>query len=72
MYDNSIPKISLEAARINAHMTQQEVAEALGINRDTVRRYEQGKSCPTFKTFIKLAELYNFPKDYIFLPDSPL
>ena len=39
-----IPKITLEAARVNAHFTQREAAKALGISVATLQNYESGRT----------------------------
>lgn len=66
------PKITLEAARVNAHMLQKEAAQRLGISPETLRSYESGKTEISYQTAVKLAELYQFPIQYIFLPDRSL
>jgi len=37
---------SLERARIRRQMTQEKLAEVLGVRRDTVSRWEQGSHLP--------------------------
>ena len=63
---NQPPKISLEAARVNAGMLQKDVAEALKITPGTLRSWEEGKTCPDYDKAMELAKLYNYPADYIF------
>lgn len=65
----SYPKITLEAARVNAHMTQEAAAKELGLSVRTLANYEKGVTSPTFALLGKISKLYNFPLDYIFLPD---
>lgn len=72
MYDASVPKISLEAARVNAHISQKSAAEALGIATETLRSYEHGKTCPSVNMLNAMSNLYQYPKDYIFIPSIPL
>lgn len=43
----------LQAARLNANLSQQELAELTGLNRNTVVNAEKGKSC-TLGTLISL------------------
>ncbi len=61
------PKISLKAARVNAGLTIQQVAEKLGITRQTVARYENGKSNPDSSVVMEMCRLYNMPIQFIFL-----
>ena len=63
-----IPKISLEAARVNARFTQKDAAKALGISVATLRNYESGKTTPDWNLVRRIEKLYKFPVDYIFLP----
>jgi len=63
-------KISLVAARINAGLTQEEVAKKLSINKKTVANWESGKTIPDINQFRKLCALYNMPGDYIFVPEK--
>ena len=60
------PKITLEAARVNAHLTQQEASQRMGINRRTLQNYESGKTIPDWETVMKFEKVYQFPADYIF------
>lgn len=60
-------RISLKAARVNAEMTQEEVAEELGVSKQTIVNWEKGKVIPSFATLNTLANLYKYPVDNIFL-----
>lgn len=51
--------ITLKAARVNAGLTQEEAASALGISRRTISRYETGQSMPDVETIKKIEALYN-------------
>ena len=61
-------KISLAAARINAGMTQAEVAKAMRVAKNTVVAWEKGTTEPKMSQARLLSELYNMPLDNIFLP----
>ncbi len=39
-------------------LTQQEIADRLGIDRTTYSKYESGKATPQFNNIIKLSEIY--------------
>lgn len=74
MYDlqevNKLSKlrISLAAARVNAEMTQEDVAREMHVSKITVVNWEKGKSEPTISQSRELSKLYNMPLEYIFLP----
>lgn len=63
-------KISLAAARVNAGLTQENVAKALHISKQTVVNWEKGISEPNISQGRALSELYKMPLDYIFLPSK--
>ena len=61
-------QISLAAARVNAGLTQEDVARALKVGKQTIVSWEKGKSEPKMSQCRELSELYQMPLDYIFLP----
>lgn len=63
-------KISLAAARVNAGLTQDDVAKVLKVGKQTVSSWEKGKSEPKMSQSRQLSELYKMPLDYIFLPEK--
>ena len=63
-----MPKISLEAARVNAKLTQKELAEILGVSNATIVNQEKGNSEPNLTQLRKISELSGIPLDFIFLP----
>ena len=66
-------KISLEAARVNAGLSQKEVATALGVSNRTISSWENGKTFPSFEKINKLCELYRVSLDNLnFLPNHSL
>lgn len=58
-------KISLKAARVNANLTQTEVANVMKITRETLRNWENKITCPSKVQYDKLLELYNVPYNSI-------
>lgn len=65
-------KISLEAARRNAKLTQKEFAELLGVSNSTVCNWENGVSFPNAEQIDRICELVGLPYDHInFLPNNP-
>lgn len=63
-------KISLAAARVNAGMTQAEVAKTLRVSPNTLVAWEKGKQIPNFRTLYTLSGLYKIPIDLFFLPNK--
>ena len=63
-------RISLAAARVNAKLTQEDVAKALRVSKNTVVAWEKGETEPKISQSRQLSELYNMPLDYIFLPEK--
>lgn len=63
-------QISLAAARVNAGMTQQEVAKKMRVSKNTVVAWESGKTEPKTSQARELSNLYKMPLDYIFLPNK--
>ena len=61
-------QISLAAARVNAKLTQSDVAQRLKVSKQTIVNWENGKTEPTINQAKALSELYRMPLDYIFLP----
>lgn len=64
-------KITLKAARVNANLTQEEVAKKLKKSKNTIVNYENGKSVPDIETGKAIAALYGCSvDDLIFLPND--
>lgn len=61
-------QISLAAARVNARLTQQEVAKHMRVGKQTIVSWEKGLTEPKATQALALAELYGLPLDNIFLP----
>lgn len=61
-------RISLAAARVNARMTQQELAKALNVSKVTVCNWENGKTEPSLSQLILISKLSGIPMDNIFVP----
>ena len=61
-------QITLKAARVNANLTQEDVAKHLNKNKQTIVNWENGKTRIDSGNFMVLCELYKINKDYIFLP----
>ena len=61
-------KISLAAARVNAKLTQDDVAKELKISKKTLCNWENGSVEPSFASLKALSDMYDIPIDNIFLP----
>ena len=64
---NTEIELSLKAARVNANLTQKQVAEKLGKNPMTIASWEKGKTSPSIKNLYRLCKLYGVPTGRIFL-----
>ena len=65
-----MPKISLEAVRVNAKMTQKEWASKLGVSSSTVVNWEKGNTEPSLSQLREMSRLSGVPMDFIFVPDK--
>ena len=61
-------QITLKAARVNAGLTQTEVAKAIGKATCTLCGWEQGKGTIDIKIFYKMCKLYHVAPELILLP----
>ena len=55
----------IKAARVEKKFTQEQVAEVLGVSRQTISNWENGKSYPDIITVIKMSECYGVSLDYL-------
>lgn len=55
----------LEDLRVDHDLTQQQVADILGCQREVYRRYEKGTRTIPVEFLIQLAEYYNVSIDYL-------
>ena len=53
----------LKENRLRCKMTQEFVAEALGVSRQAVSKWEQGKSDPSTSNLLALAKLFHIPAE---------
>ena len=68
-----MPKISLEAARVNAGLSQKDAAKALNVSNKTLHNWENGISCPSAKYIDAICDLYKMSYDNIkFVPSNSL
>lgn len=60
----------IRVLRAEREWSQAEVAERLGIARQTVNALETGKYAPSLPLAFKIAKLFDSPVDRIFDPES--
>ena len=63
------PKITLKAARVNAELTLEDVAEIMGKSKQSIENWESGKTPIKYSDLIELSELYEMPVKYIRMPE---
>ncbi len=57
--------VSIKALRKSKSMTQKELAQALGISRATVAKYEAGLRTPNMDMIMKLSDVLGCTTDYL-------
>ena len=63
-----VAKITLEAARVNSGLTQQEMADKLGVSRSLVIAWEKGKTEIKPVYLFAICHVTGFNEDEILLP----
>lgn len=58
-------KISIAAARVNAGKTQEELANALHVGKQTIISWEKGKTSPTVDMAQRLCDYLHVPFDRV-------
>ena len=57
--------IQLKAARVNANLTQEDVAKRMGVSKNTIVSYEKYRSTPSVEQAKELAKMYGLRVDEI-------
>lgn len=65
-----MPKITLEAARRNVGLTQQQLAEKLDVSRELVNAWEAGRSEVKTVYLYAICHITGFNADDIILPEK--
>ena len=60
----------IRVARAEARMTQQQLAEAIGVSRQTINAIESGTFVPSTVLALKVAKIFNRPVEEIFQLDD--
>ena len=60
-------KNRIRVARAEVRMTQQQLADAIGVSRQTINAIESGKFVPSTVLALKMAHVFEKPVEEIFL-----
>lgn len=55
----------IKNARLAAGLTQEQAAGALGVSRQTVSNWENGKTYPDIISVVKMSDLYHVTLDHL-------
>lgn len=66
----AIPKFKLHAARVNAGLTQADVAKILNRNKQTIVNWENGVTEIKVSDLLRLSKLYEIPIEYLEMPEK--
>ena len=62
----------VKSARINANLTQEQVADFLNVSRQTISNWENGKTYPDIVSVVKMSDLYNISLDHLLKEERPV
>lgn len=62
----------IQNARMRAGLTQEQVAEALGVSRQTISNWENEKTYPDIRSVVKMSDLYAVSLDYLLKGEEPM
>ncbi len=63
-------KVTIKALRVNADLSQQEAATALGITPRTLQNWESNITAPTAQQLVRICNVYGCTLNDIFLPSK--
>ena len=63
-------KNRIRVARAEVRITQQQLAEAIGVSRQTINAIESGKFVPSTVLALKMAQIFEKPVEEIFMLDD--
>ena len=64
--------LKLKQARLAANLTQEELAEKVGVSRQTVSNWENGRSYPDIVSIIALSDVYDITLDSLVKGDNEM
>lgn len=59
-------KCNLRIARAEARMTQQQLADLIGVSRQTINAIESGRFVPSAVLVLKIARIFDRPVEVLF------
>ena len=62
----------IKAARLNAGLTQEKAADELGVTRQTISNWENGRSYPDIVSVVKMSDLYSVSLDRLLKEDTDM
>ena len=66
-----MPKITLKAARVNVGLTQDDAAKLIGVNTDTLGKWERGQGYPNVIQLENIIKAYGVPYEQLnFMPNT--
>lgn len=65
-----VHRISIKAARINANLTQEELASKLGVHRQTLSKWEENPAIMKINDAKKLCDVLNLSLSQIFFNNN--
>lgn len=63
-------KNRIRVARAEVRITQQQLADAIGVSRQTINAIESGKFVPSTVLALKMAQIFQKPVEDIFMLDD--
>lgn len=63
-------KNRIRVERAEVRMTQQQLADAIGVSRQTINAIESGKFVPSTVLALKMAKIFKKPVEDIFMLDD--
>lgn len=58
--------LKLKVERVKKNLTQADVAEKIGVTRQTIHSVESNKWTPSLKLSMQLSQFFNKPVEYLF------
>lgn len=55
----------LKNLRTSQNMTQQQLADRIGVAKSVVSYYESGDRCPSYDVLVKIARIFHTTTDYL-------